>query len=170
LYLRQVHEYPTAADTEFCGAAFVNAIDQGTGQKVPLKTTISPVIPVLQSELSTSGELWRKRGDGPSDRVAATIRFCIDDWSTTDQTTQSFSVSRLIFPDFETERSSRPSSMPAAVIQALIKAGVGGHPVSGFEPPTIIASIRRHLSEHTIVRAQEQGRGHRFDPDQVHQI
>jgi class 3 adenylate cyclase len=40
--------------------------------------------------------------------------------STTDQIAQSLSVSRLTFPLLETERSSRPSSMAAAVIQALI--------------------------------------------------
>ena len=33
-----------------------------------LKTTIYPAIPALQSELPTSGELWRRRGDGPSVR------------------------------------------------------------------------------------------------------
>ena len=33
---------------------------------------------------------------------------------------QSLSVSRLIFPLLETDRSSRPSSMPAAIIQALM--------------------------------------------------
>jgi hypothetical protein len=45
---------------------------------------------------------------------------CFEDCSTIDQTAQSLSVSRLIFPLFEIDRSSRPSSMPAAVIQALI--------------------------------------------------
>ena len=45
---------------------------------------------------------------------------CFDDCSTTDQTAQSLNVSRLTLPLFETERSKRPSSMPAAVIQALI--------------------------------------------------
>src|SRR5258708_5179372 len=39
---------------------------------------------------------------------------------TTDQTAQSLRLSRLTFPDFETDRSRRPSSMPAPVIQALI--------------------------------------------------
>ena len=34
-------------------------------------------IPALQSELRTSGELWRMRGDGPSDSIAARIRLCI---------------------------------------------------------------------------------------------
>jgi hypothetical protein len=40
--------------------------------------------------------------------------------STTDQTAQSLNVSRLTFPLLETERSRRPSLMPAAVIQALM--------------------------------------------------
>jgi hypothetical protein len=35
---------------------------------------------------------------------------CLDDCSTTDQIAQSLSVSRLIFPLFDTDRSSRPSS------------------------------------------------------------
>src|ERR1700720_4491587 len=48
------------------------------------------------------------------------IPICFDDCSTTDQTAQSLRVSRLIFPLFEIDRSSRPSSMPAAVIQALM--------------------------------------------------
>jgi hypothetical protein len=48
------------------------------------------------------------------------IPICLDDCSTTDQTAQSLRLSRLTFPLFETERSSRPSSMPAAVIQALM--------------------------------------------------
>jgi len=46
------------------------------------------------------------------------IPICCDDCSTTDQTAQSLSVSRLTFPLLETERSSRPLSMAAAVIQA----------------------------------------------------
>src|SRR5277367_4331635 len=41
------------------------------------------------------------------------------DCSTTDQTAQSLKVSP-IFPPFEIERSSRPSSIPAALIQELI--------------------------------------------------
>jgi hypothetical protein len=46
------------------------------------------------------------------------IPICCDYCSTTDQTAQSLNVSRLIFPLFEMERSSRPLSMPDAVIQA----------------------------------------------------
>jgi hypothetical protein len=45
------------------------------------------------------------------------IPICCDDCSTTDQTAQSLSVSRFTFPLFETERSSRPLSIPAAVVQ-----------------------------------------------------
>ena len=41
------------------------------------------------------------------------------DRSTTDQTAQSLKVSP-IFPPFEIDRSSRPSSIPAALIQELI--------------------------------------------------
>src|SRR5260370_6340840 len=48
------------------------------------------------------------------------IPICFDDCSTTDQTAQSLSVSRFTFPLLETERSRRPSSMPAAIIQALM--------------------------------------------------
>jgi hypothetical protein len=42
------------------------------------------------------------------------IRMSLDDCSTTDQTARSLSVSRLTFPDFETERSSRPSMLMLA--------------------------------------------------------
>jgi len=45
---------------------------------------------------------------------------CLDDCSTIDQTAQSLSVARLILPLFEIKRSSRPSSIPAAIIQALM--------------------------------------------------
>jgi mannose-6-phosphate isomerase-like protein (cupin superfamily) len=41
---------------------------------VPLKTTTYPAIPTLPSELPTSGEPWRRRGDGPSDSIAASNR------------------------------------------------------------------------------------------------
>jgi len=43
------------------------------------------------------------------------IPICLDDCSTTDQTAQSLSVSRLTFPLLETDRSSRPSSMLEAI-------------------------------------------------------
>ncbi|MDX6461747.1 MAG: hypothetical protein QOE55_5444 [Acidobacteriaceae bacterium] len=61
-------------------------------------------------------------GAGTAQVVApkCSIPICFDDCSTIDQTAQSLSVSRLTFPLFETDRSSRPSSMPAAIIQALI--------------------------------------------------
>jgi hypothetical protein len=58
----------------------------------------------------------RRRSWAPN----CSIPICFDDCSTTDQTAQSLSVSRLIFPLFEINRSRRPSSMPAAVIQVLI--------------------------------------------------
>ena len=48
------------------------------------------------------------------------IPICLDDCSTTDQTAQSLKLSRLTFPLFEMDRSSRPSSIPAAVLQALM--------------------------------------------------
>jgi hypothetical protein len=48
------------------------------------------------------------------------IPICFDDCSTTDQMAQSPSSSRKIFHDFDTGRSRRPSSILAAVIQALI--------------------------------------------------
>ncbi len=40
------------------------------------------------------------------------IPICFDDCSTTDQIAQSFMLSRLIVPEFETDRNSRPSSTP----------------------------------------------------------
>ncbi len=58
----------------------------------------------------------RRRSWAPN----CSIPICLADCSTTDQTAQSLRLSPIIFPPFEIDRSSRPSSMPAAVIQALI--------------------------------------------------
>jgi hypothetical protein len=74
---------------------------------------------LLQVATALSAQL----GAGTAQVVGApkcSMPICFDDCSTTDQTAQSLNVSRLIFPLFETERSSRPSAMPAAVIQALM--------------------------------------------------
>ena len=52
---------------------------------------------------------------------------CLDECSTTDQTAQSLRVSRLTFPDFETDRNSRPSldlahpPTPVKSVQSLRK-------------------------------------------------
>src|ERR1700704_6065687 len=56
---------PAAADIAFCVAAFANGMTEA-GSDVPLKTITSPAILALQNELPTSGEPWRRRGDGPS--------------------------------------------------------------------------------------------------------
>jgi hypothetical protein len=43
---------------------------------VLLKTTIYPAIPALQSELPTSREIWRRRGDGLNTGYAFEHCFC----------------------------------------------------------------------------------------------
>src|SRR5258706_16419549 len=58
--------------------------------------------------------------------LKCSIPICFDDCSTTDQTAQSLRVSRFIFPLFETDRSSRPSSMPAAAVQASMQLDPDG--------------------------------------------
>jgi hypothetical protein len=72
--------------------------------------------------LEVPATLPAELGAGTAEVVSAecSIPICFDDCSTTDQTAQSLNVSRLTFPLLETERSSRPSSIPAAVIQALM--------------------------------------------------
>jgi hypothetical protein len=65
---------------------------------------------VLPAELGAgAAQVWAPK---------CSIPICFDNCSTTDQTAQSLSVSRLILPLLETDRSSRPSSIPAAVLQA----------------------------------------------------
>jgi hypothetical protein len=42
---------------------------------------------------------------------------CLDDCSTTDQTAQSLHRVAIDLADLETERSSRPSSIPASIMR-----------------------------------------------------
>jgi hypothetical protein len=58
------HDRPAAADIAFCVAAYANGMIDDRIERA-LKMTISPAIPVHQSDLPTSGELWRRQGDGP---------------------------------------------------------------------------------------------------------
>jgi len=72
--------------------------------------------------LQIAAVLPAQLGAGAAEVVGAEVfdSDLFDDCSTIDQTAQSLSVSRLIFPLLEIDRNSRPSSIPAAVIQALI--------------------------------------------------
>src|SRR5258705_1896556 len=69
---------------------------------------------------------------------------CFDDCSTIDQIAQSLSVSRLTFPLFETDRSSRPSSMPAAVIQALMPCSTQMGDGDGADAPALALEVGQH--------------------------
>jgi hypothetical protein len=66
--------------------------------------------------LSSKPQIVIDRNDtfliGPQIARKCSIPICFDDCSTTDHTAQSLRMSRLTFPDFETERSSRPRSRP----------------------------------------------------------
>jgi hypothetical protein len=87
---------------------------------VPLKTTISPVIPALQSELPTSVELWRRRGDEPSDSVAAAIRLRIPPALVSDSFSAGFCNSRHEGRPL-TKEGSLPVCLSLCVQRATLK-------------------------------------------------
>jgi hypothetical protein len=81
---------------------------------------------------------------------------CFDDCSTTDQTAQSLRVSRLTLPLFETERSSRPSSMTAAVIQASMPLFDPDGDGDGADAPALALEVGQFVPPERAADQQPQ--------------
>ena len=74
--------------------------------------------------------------------LQSSIPICLDDCSTTDQTAQSLRLSPTL-PPFETDRSNRRSSMPAAIIQVFFRWYNTVHRHSGIAMPGSIHPSRK---------------------------